>query len=274
MKCPVAAQQGEREADRVQRVEQVVLREFRVAEPVASGGAQDKKPGAQYGCGQQEPGGVPELSLEKKPGAEETRGREARFLHQDERDAGEGGVAVAVLQEEQQGEQGEAHRRHVELGQHRLGEEQGREAEHRERGEGRRARGFASKFDGEQEGDERAKGGQQQHRDPGVGNGETDEVPERGQIRHHAGRMDVRQGGVRNDGAGVVEIERGRDELAGFVPVKRDLQQRTMGKHHEHREQQVDQRVGLPAHRRAGAKFASKTSRGLGTNEFRSSLIE
>ena len=131
-----------------------------------------------------------------------------------------------------------------------------RDAEQRQRGEGRRARRAARQFDRQQKRDQRAQRGDQQHGDPGRRNGIAENLQNSGEVRHHARRMNI---GDRRDGnprASAEKIERRGNELADLIPVERQLQQRAVRQNQECRDQPESQRVrpqpdGRPAARAA-----------------------
>ena len=72
------------------------------------------------------------------------------------------------------------------------------------------------------------RGGQREHRQPGGCNGITCDSPHQREIGHHARRMRVWHGGVGDPRAIVKNVERGRNELAEFVPKVRQAEVRKM----------------------------------------------
>ena len=182
-------------------------------------------------------------SFKQQPAREYERHCNAGFLHHDQRHAGQRRRTKTVLQKQQQGQRSECHGGHVELREHRLRVEQRAQAKHRYCGERGRAGDAACELNRQQERRQYTERREQQHRDARGQDAESKHVPRQRQPGHHDGRMNVRRGAVGDERAAPIEIGGGGNELAGFVPIIRELEERQVRGDHDHRRRGENQQV-------------------------------
>ena len=228
--------QRDRDPHRVEREQQVVVGENGVAEHVASGAVQHQQPAAERYERQGEPQRLAPAPLRNQPHGEHQRGHQTGLFHQYQRGAGQRRAPKVAAQKQQQRQEGEQHGRHVELGHHGLRVEQRRGHQQGHGRERRRSAHAPAELDGQQERQPHRHRRGRQHRQACCRNREAEDPPHQRQVRHHPRRVYVGRGHVRHQVAMLEQIERGWNELADFVPVERQVQERQVDQHHHQRE--------------------------------------
>ena len=197
---------------------------------------QRRQPDQQAGQRQKEPQRAPTVAFQQQPESKQSRRHDPGLLHQHQNRTHDRRRAKTVLQKQQQRQYREAHRRHVQLRQHRLREEQRRKAEQRDRRESRRPGGSARQFNPQQKRRESAQRRDHQHRDPRDHNGIAEDRPPHREISHHARRMNIGRSRDSESTRRAKQIERSRDELPRLIPVKRKFEQRAVGQNQKQRQ--------------------------------------
>src|SRR6185437_1954395 len=159
-----APEECEEQPRGIQLESKVVVGESCVAEPVPREVLQDCQPAHQCGGRQKKPehgfaivSAIFEAIFIEKPRGKDEWHDDSCLLNHHERHAGQSTGPEAILQKKKESERSESHRRHVELGQNRLGIEERRDAEQRERRKSGCTGAASGEFNCEQECHQRAE---------------------------------------------------------------------------------------------------------------------
>jgi len=231
------AEERPREANGLQEVSNVVGGELRTSRPVTCAARQVSDPQHHRERRQSEPGGVPRAFPGGQRGGENERHDDAGFLDENQGHADGRGHGELPAQKNDQREGREQESRGIQLGQHRLCEEERRSKQERGAQPGG-VSGAAAKLGGKQEGRPRAQGRQQQHCDSRGFHVKSGQFPSHRQIRSHSGRMDIRDRRGGDPLAAEEKVAGGRYEVAGFIPIIGQMQKRKVRRE----DQQADDR--------------------------------
>ena len=158
-----------------------------------------------------------------------------------------GTIEGGSVEIEGEGPEGEGCGEDVGVGEGALDEPDGVESGEKRDGGGD---GGAGEGAGEPEDSEQGSGGDEEDEDARGEWREAGEMPPSRQEQRRQWRMGVGEGGVRDEGAGAEEIERGRDVIAGFIPEVGQAQERPVGEIERGEEEGVEQPEGKWAVRR------------------------
>ncbi len=95
---------------------------------------------------------------------------------------------------------------------------------------------IARKFTAKKISKNNSRGSESEHRQSRGRDRIAGHSPDQREISHHAGWMGIGHGGVRDPRAVAQDVERGRNELAEFVPEKRQSEVGNMQEKNEQRE--------------------------------------